>query len=392
MVANFRFIEPRKIGSPQKFISSSSGYKHNFNSSQSLGGILKKTIKLVAVFATASLAFGFAPVATAATATKACLALDTGGVDDKSFNASSWAGAQAAAKANSAIKVEYLPAASSADFKVNIKKFVDNKCDLIIGVGFAISGAIVESAKENPKVKYAVVDDSALDHGADGSIWPGNPVANVKGITYSTDQAAFMAGYLAAGVTKTGKVATYGGAPYPTVTIFMEGFAKGVAHYNKIKGKKVQVLGWDSAKQTGEFIGDFGNTAKALQTSKNFEQAGADIILPVAGGLGAVTAQNSMTSKKSKVIWVDTDGFVSANKYRSVLLTSVMKGLGNSVGSVIRDVEAGKFTNDPYVGTLKNGGTTIAPYHDLIRVVPSGLRAEVAKLRTGIISGKISIK
>ena len=126
--------------------------------------------------------------------------------------------------------------------------------------------------------------------------------------------------------------------------------------------------------------------------SKAFEQQGADIILPVAGGLGAVTAQNSMTSKKSKVIWVDTDGFVSANKYRSVLLTSVMKGLGNSVKSVINDVEAGKFTNDAYVGTLKNGGTTIAPYHDLIRVVPSGLRAEVAKLRTGIISGKISIK
>ncbi len=347
---------------------------------------MNKTTKFVAVLAAATLAFSISAPAANAAGTKACLALDTGGVDDKSFNASSWAGAQAAAKANSAIKVEYLPANSSADFKVNIKKFVDNKCDLIIGVGFAISSAIVESAKANPKVKYAVVDDA----GKDG--FPGVPVANVKGITYSTDQAAFMAGYLAAGVTKTGKVATYGGAPYPTVTIFMEGFAKGVAHYNKIKGKKVEVLGWDSAKQTGEFIGDFGNTAKALQTSKNFEQAGADIILPVAGGLGAVTAQNSMTSKKSKVIWVDTDGFVSANKYRSVLLTSVMKGLGNSVKSVINDVENNKFTNDPYVGTLKNGGTTIAPYHDLVRVVPSALRTEVAKLRTGIINGKISVK
>ncbi len=347
---------------------------------------MNKTTKFVAVLAAATLAFSISAPAANAAGTKACLALDTGGVDDKSFNASSWAGAQAAAKANSAIKVEYLPANSSADFKVNIKKFVDNKCDLIIGVGFAISSAIVESAKANPKVKYAVVDDA----GKDG--FPGVPVANVKGITYSTDQAAFMAGYLAAGVTKTGKVATYGGAPYPTVTIFMEGFAKGVAHYNKIKGKKVEVLGWDSAKQTGEFIGDFGNTAKALQTSKNFEQAGADIILPVAGGLGAVTAQNSMTSKKSKVIWVDTDGFVSANKYRSVLLTSVMKGLGNSVKSVINDVENNKFTNDAYVGTLKNGGTTIAPYHDLVRVVPSALRTEVAKLRTGIINGKISVK
>jgi basic membrane protein A len=347
---------------------------------------LKKTTKFVAVLAAATLAFGFSAPAANAAGTKACLALDTGGVDDKSFNASSWAGAQAAAKANSAIKVEYLPANSSADFKVNIKKFVDNKCNLIIGVGFAISSAIVESAKANPTVKYAVVDDAGLDG------FPGVPVANVKGITYSTDQAAFMAGYLAAGVTKTGKVATYGGAPYPTVTIFMDGFAKGVAHYNKLKGKKVEVLGWDTAKKTGEFIGDFGNTAKALQTSKNFEQAGADIILPVAGGLGAVTAQNSMTSKKSKVIWVDTDGFVSANKYRSVLLTSVMKGLGNSVKSVINDVEAGKFTNSAYVGTLKNGGTTIAPYHDLIRQVPSALRKEVTALRTGIINGKISVK
>ena len=347
---------------------------------------MNKTTKFVAVLAAATLAFSISAPAANAAGTKACLALDTGGVDDKSFNASSWAGAQAAAKANSAIKVEYLPANSSADFKVNIKKFVDNKCDLIIGVGFAISSAIVESAKANPKVKYAVVDDAGLDG------FPGVPVANVKGITYSTDQAAFMAGYLAAGVTKTGKVATYGGAPYPTVTIFMDGFAKGVAHYNKLKGKKVEVLGWDTAKKTGEFIGDFGNTAKALQTSKNFEQAGADIILPVAGGLGAVTAQNSMTSKKSKVIWVDTDGFVSANKYRSVLLTSVMKGLGNSVKSVINDVEANKFTNSAYVGTLKNGGTTIAPYHDLIRVVPSALRKEVTALRTGIINGKISVK
>jgi basic membrane protein A len=353
---------------------------------------LKKTTKIVAAFAAAALAFGVAPAATAANSTKACLALDTGGVDDKSFNASSWAGAQAAAKANSAIKVEYLPAASSADYKVNIKKFVDNKCDVIVGVGFAIGDAIVESAKANPSIKYAVVDGDGLDHGADGSIWPGNKVANVKALTYATNQSSYLAGYLAAGVSKTGKVATYGGAPYPTVTMFMDGFAQGVAAYNKVKGKKVEVLGWDSVKQTGEFIGDFANTSKALQTSKNFEQAGADVILPVAGGLGAVTAQNSMASKKSKVIWVDTDGFVSANKYRSVLLTSVMKGLGESVKSVINDVQAGKFTNAAYVGTLKNGGTKLAPYHDLIRAVPSGLSSEVAKLTTSIKNGKTIVK
>jgi len=51
-----------------------------------------------------------------------------------------------------------------------------------------------------------------------------------------------MAGYLSAGMTKTGKVATYGCAPYPTVTIFMDGYARGVAYYNKQKGTSVKVL------------------------------------------------------------------------------------------------------------------------------------------------------
>jgi len=353
---------------------------------------LKNTHKFVAALAAAALAFSIsAPTANAA-ATKACLALDTGGVDDKSFNASAWAGAQAAEKANKSVTVKYLSATSDADYAPNIKKLVDEKCTLIIGVGFLINGAIVAGAKAYPTVNFAIVDQDGEDHGPAGDVYPGKKYPNLKGIEFATNQAAFQAGYVAAGITKTGKVATFGGANIPPVTIFMDGYAKGVAHYNKIKGKKVEVLGWDTVKKTGEFIGDFGNTAKALQTSKNFEQAGADIILPVAGGLGAVTAQNSMTSKKSKVIWVDTDGFVSANKYRSVLLTSVMKGLGNSVKSVIDDVQAGKFTNSAYVGTLKNGGTTIAPYHDLIRQVPTALRKEVTSLRTGIISGKISVK
>ena len=349
---------------------------------------MKKTIKFVAVFAAAVLAFSAAPAATAATATKACLALDTGGVDDRSFNQAAWDGAQKIK--SSTISVEYLPAASSADFAPNIKKFVDNKCTVIIGVGFAISGAIVASAKANPSIHYGVVDDAGLDCNADFSVC--NPVKNVKGLTFSTDQTSFMAGYLAAGVSKTGKVATYGGAPYPTVTIFMDGFAKGVAYYNKVKGKSVTVLGWDPAKKTGEFIGDFQNSTKALQVSKNFEQAGADVIFPVAGNLASATAQNSLTSKKSVVIWVDKDGFFAAPQFKSVILTSVVKGVGEAVYSTIKESNSGTFTNASYVGTLQNNGTSLAPYHDLIRRVPTTLRTEVTKLGASIRAGKVSVK
>jgi basic membrane protein A len=99
-----------------------------------------------------------------------------------------------------------------------------------------------------------------------------------------------------------------------------------------------------------------------------------------------------MTSKKSVTIWVDTDGFVSANQYKSVLLTSVMKGLGEAVGSVITDVAKGKFTNAAYVGTLANKGTKIDTYHDLAKKVPSKVQNEVRAIAADIVAGKIKVK
>ena len=351
-----------------------------------------KKSKLVAILAATTVAASLAlvPAATAATKTKACLALDTGGVDDKSFNAASWAGAQAIAKSNKNVTVSYLPAASGADYAPNIKKFVDQKCNVIIGVGFAISGAIVASAKANPSIKYAVVDDAALDCNADYSVC--NPVKNVKGLTFRTQESSFLAGYSAAAFSTKGVVATYGGAPYPTVTAFMDGFAQGVYYYNQVKKKGVRVLGWNRDTKNGEFVGNFSDTSKALQISKNFEQAGADVIFPVAGGLGGATAQNSIDGKKSVTIWVDTDGYVSASKYKSVLLTSVVKGLGEAVSSVIAEVNAGKFTNKAYVGTLANKGTRLAPFHDLASAVPATLAKEIAAVQKKIVAGSLKVE
>jgi basic membrane protein A len=362
-----------------------------------LGGKLKKS-KLVAILAATTVASAFAlsgcsssdSTDSATATTKACLALDTGGVDDKSFNAASWAGAEASAAENENVEVSYLPAASGAEYAPNIKKFVDQGCNLIIGVGFAIAGAIIASAKENPTINYAVVDDAGLEPNADFTEFTAIP--NVKGLTFKTQESSFLAGYAAAAYSAKGTVATYGGAPYPTVTAFMDGFAQGVNYYNTAKGKSVKVLGWDRAAKNGEFVGDFANTSKALQISKNFEQAGADVIFPVAGGLGGATAQNSMDGGKSVTIWVDTDGVVSAEKYRSVLLTSVMKGLGESVQAAIAEVAAGTFTNSAYVGTLENKGTRLAPFHDFEGKIPSTLAAELADVEAKIVAGEIVVE
>ena len=353
---------------------------------------MKKKLTFIAILASTALLVSGCSSSSESASAKACLALDTGGVDDKSFNASAWAGAQAAAEENSDIEVKYLAAATDADYAPNIKKLVDEGCTTIIGVGFLINGAIIEGAKANPEVKFAIVDQDGEDHGADGSVYPGTKFDNLKPIQFSTNESAFQAGYLSAGVSKTGTVATYGGLNIPPVTIFMDGFARGVAHYNEVKGKSVKVLGWDTAKKDGTFVGGFSDSAKALQISKNFEQQGADIISPVAGGLGGATAGNSMASKKSYVIWVDTDGYVAASQYKSVLLSSVVKGVDTSVKEVILEAAAGKFNATGYQGNLENGGTYLAPFYDLADMVPAELSDEIKALGDAIKSGEVAVQ
>ena len=341
------------------------------------GNTLKKTIRIVAVLAAASLAVAGAVTPASAAGTKACLALDTGGVDDKSFNASAWAGAQAAQ--GGSVSVKYLVAQSDADYAPNIKKLVDEGCNIVIGVGFLIAGAIEDAAKKNPNTNFAIVDSGPAG------------VANHKALLFATNQSSFLAGYLAASYSKTGVVATYGGMNFPGVTDFMDGFVKGVAHYNKVKKKSVKALGWDPAKKDGTFVGNFSDSAKALQISKNFELQNADVIFPVAGGLGGATAQNAMTSKKSVVIWVDSDGVIAAPQYKSVLITSVLKGVGTSVAQAIRDQKSGKFSSTPYLGTIKNKGTGLAPFYDYDSKISQKTKDELKRISLAIAAGSLKI-
>jgi len=342
---------------------------------------LKKSYKVVVAIAAASLltSVAVAPANAAGTKQKVCVALDTGGINDKSFNELSYAGAKSAMAKGYASSVEYLPAGKSYD--ENVKKFVDKKCTVIVGVGYALGDAVTASAKANPGIKYIMVDF------ASGG-------ANVKGLTYNTNENSFLAGYMAAGYSKTGVVATYGGAPYPTVTIFMDGFAKGVQYYNDVNGKSVKVLGWDTEKKTGTFVGNFGDQVKAKELSVAFEAQKADVIFPVGGSLVVGTVENSLVSGKSVALWVDADGHLASPKYDSVVMLSVLKGLQGSVELAIKSVYDGTFDNTVYVGTLKNKGVGISPLYGKFKstLISKKLQAEVADLATNIAAGYISAK
>ena len=114
---------------------------------------------------------------------------------------------------------------------------------------------------------------------------------NVKDVLFDVGQATYLAGYLAAGMTETGVVCTYGGINIPPVTIFMDGFAAGVGYHNDQKGTDVQVLGWNPDSREGLFTNNFESLDDGRAFAQNLYDEGADIVLPVAGPVGLGVAQ-----------------------------------------------------------------------------------------------------
>ncbi len=308
---------------------------------------------------------------------RACLVTDQGGVDDRSFNETAYNGL-VMAQDELGIDIAVLESTSETDFEPNIQAFVDQDCDIIVTVGFLLGEATEAAAIANPDQRFAIVDYA---YDAD---YP-----NLRELVFATEEAAFLAGYVAAGVTETGTVGTYGGINIPPVTVFMDGFLAGVSFHNADHGTDVQVLGWDGSD--GLFTGNFESQDDGRNVTDELLQAGADIVMPVAGpvGLGTATALEDFGS--GVMIWVDTDGYVSASQFASLMLTSVMKNMDVAVFESVESAFNGTFEGGLYVGTLENGGVGIAPFHDLEDMVPAEVAARIDELAAGIIAGEISV-
>jgi basic membrane protein A len=309
----------------------------------------------------------------------ACMVTDTGGIDDKSFNAAAWAGLQAAKAANSNISVKFVASTTESDYEPNLTGFATQKCDLIVAVGGLMGAATDKVAKANPSTQFAIVDYKSA-------------APNVYSMQFDTAQAGFLAGYLAAGMSKSGKVGTYGGLKIPPVTIFMDGFADGVARYNQVHSAKVVVLGWNKANQNGLFSNNFTDQAAGKSLADQLNSQGADIIMPVAGGTGLGTASEAQSTSKFSVIWVDQDGCNSAAQYCSVFLSTVAKNISDAVKDAAMKASAGTLAGTPgSIGTLANNGVQLAPYHQFDDKVPAALKAEIEQVKQDIISGKITV-
>ncbi|MDN5570001.1 MAG: BMP family ABC transporter substrate-binding protein [Propionibacteriaceae bacterium] len=320
---------------------------------------------------------------------QACMVSDEGGFDDRSFNETSYKGMMDAVE-SLGIQYRELQSDTVSDYAGNVQRMVDAGCNIIVTVGFALGDATLASAEANPDIDYAIVDFSYTDDSG-ANVAPDN----VRGLTFNTAQPSFLAGYLAASISESGVVGTYGGAPYPTVTIFMDGYAQGVEHYNSVKGADVRVVGYDRATGNGSFIpnNSFSDVAGAKQIATSLVAQGADVILPVAGpasegGLQVAQESNGQVSS----MWVDSDGFVQMPQYGAVIPTSVGKAMDVAVEEAITASLNDEFSNDIYVGTFDNEGVYLAPFHDFDSKISAETKAEIDQLKADIISGAVTVE
>jgi basic membrane protein A and related proteins len=368
-----------------------------------LEDILRNTTRRVALAALATVSAGVmlagcaaAPEedtdAAATTDFLPCMVSDTGGFDDKSFNQLGFEGLKEGADALGS-EYQEVQSDTDADYKPNIDSLIAQDCNLIVTVGFNLSAATIEAATANTDVEFSIIDDAA-DADFDGK----TDSDNIKPILFDTSQAAFLAGYAAADYSKTGTVGTYGGMNFPTVSVFMDGFAQGVEYHNSEKGTAVKVLGWDRAAQDGTFIGEFEPGAKSLAAANNLIDQGADVIFPVGGpiyqsaGEAINDAMAADPSKSLSLIGADADLFESDPSFSDIYFTSVLKGMKVATADVVESAGNDDFDSTPYLGTLENDGVGIAPFHDFEGEVADTLQGELDTIKASIIDGSITVE
>lgn len=310
-----------------------------------------------------------------------CQVTDIGGVDDRSFNETV---ANGLAEAGEELDFEpvVLESTAESDYETHINSLMQEECDLIVTVGFLLGGATATAAEANPDQNFAIVDYDFSVEAGDAA----DEYDNVRELTFSTDEAAFLAGYVAAAMSETGTVGTYGGVEIPTVTIFMDGFAAGIEQYNEDEDAQVELIGRDLFTDTFEDLTAGRNVTEQLLDD------GADIIMPVAGPVGQGTIEAIRArDDAARVIWVDTDGCVSLPDDCDLFLTSVMKNMDVAVHDTTVAAAEGDFEGGVYTGTLENDGVAIAPFHEFEGEVPEDVVARVDELREQIIAGDLDV-
>ena len=288
---------------------------------------------------------------------------EVGGIDDASFNQSAWEGLQELS-ALTGCTVDYVVTNREGDFYENFSAMAESGYHLIWGIGYASADAILAAAERYPDVHFAVVDSSFAE-----------TPDNVAGVVFHAEEASFLAGYIAASASGTGKLGFVGGIQSELIDTFQYGYQAGSAYADRITGKHTDV--------SVSYAGSWGDPDKGRELAEEMFDAGCDIIYHAAGGTGVGVIECARDRNKF-AIGVDRDQAYLAPKH---VLTSALKKVNAAVLQVSRDfVEGREIGGQTFRFGLAEGAVGIPDGHSNYsdEIYDAALRVE-----DDIISGAI---
>jgi basic membrane protein A len=323
---------------------------------------------------------------------KVGLVTDVGTLDDKSFNEAAWGGTQAGAKDLAGTSSNIVTKAP-ADYAANIKTFVDQGYGIIVTVGFAMGDATTVAAKTYPKVKFIGVDQGVcVDETGKGDptfACKGDAktlLPNYQGLVFREDQVGYLAGVLAAGVSKTGVIGTVGGInTIPAVVRYINGYRNGAASVNPQIDVKVAYVSTDITKA-------FNDPGTGKSIAQQMIGQKADVIFQVAGLSGTGAVEAACATPGVIALGVDVDQSKALPQSAKCILSSAEKKLVNAVEAAIKKIGAktdigGTTTWDASTDPV---GVGLSPFgSDYKALVTPDLQAKIDAALAGMKAGSI---
>lgn len=311
----------------------------------------------------------------AAAAIKIGLVTDVGRVNDRSFNQSAWEGVRQAGAAlglTEDVDFKYIETQDAKDYADNIQQFIDNGYNVVVTVGFALGEATIAAAQANPDVFFIGVDQ-----------FQGEPLSNLAGLVFNEDKSGFLAGALAAQLSKTGTIAAVLGTDLvPPVVAFKEGYELGAKYINP----DINLI---STYHPGEISQAFTDPEWGAATAKQALDQGADVIFGAGGSTGNGALQEVAAAPGAGTdvfcIGVDTDQWETLPAAHPCLVSSAMKLITPGVVELVTAYADGTMTSGNYFG-----GAGLAPFHDFEDKIPQEVKDRLAEINAGLSDGSLT--
>jgi basic membrane protein A len=295
------------------------------------------------------------------------LVTDVGEIDDKSFNQSAWEGVKQA-EADLGATIDYIETQDAKDYAANIALFADQNYDIIVTVGFAMGEATVAAAGTYPDIDFIGVDQ-----------FQGTEVANVAGLLFPEDRAGFLAGALAAMLSKSGTIAAVLGTDLvPPVVAFKVGYENGAVYINP----DITVI---STFHPGGLDVAFLDPEWGATTARQAMDQGADVVFGAGGKTGNGALQETAGVEGAYCIGVDSDQWDTVPEAQSCLVSSAMKLITPAVFNAIKGSVDGAFT-----AGNNFGDAGLAPFHDFDSSISQEIKDTLASIDAMLRDGSLS--